>query len=82
MKTQGPDKAKQYLVDGKYSFVDLVDIDRLKAMFERFSQATGFTTGLVSYPIRRYSSVPAGGLFARNSTALSRIPKPIAHKAT
>ncbi len=38
------------LVDGKYSFQDLVDIDRLRGMFERFSQATGFTTGLVSFP--------------------------------
>ncbi len=40
----------KYLVDGKYSFKDLVDIDRLRVMFERFSQATGFTTGLISYP--------------------------------
>ena len=40
----------QYLVDGKYSFKDLVDIDRFRVMFERFSQATGFTTSLVSYP--------------------------------
>ena len=38
------------LIDGKYSFKELVAIDRLKDMFERFSQATGFTTGLVSYP--------------------------------
>ncbi len=41
---------KEYLVDGKYSFKELVAIDRLKDMFERFSQATGFTTGLISYP--------------------------------
>ncbi len=42
--------AFRYLVDGKYSFKDLVDIERLRAILERFSQATGFTTGLVSYP--------------------------------
>jgi ligand-binding sensor protein len=40
----------KYLVDGKYSFKELVAIDRLKDMFEHFSQATGFKTGLVSYP--------------------------------
>jgi len=44
-------KSKQKnLVEGKYSFEDLVDISHLRKMFERFSQATGFTTGLVSYP--------------------------------
>ncbi|MCK5125833.1 MAG: PAS domain S-box protein [candidate division Zixibacteria bacterium] len=40
----------EHLIDGKYSFRDLVDMDRLREMFESFSQATGFTTGLVSYP--------------------------------
>ncbi len=44
------DPEREYLVDGQYSFRDLVDIDQLREMFERFSQATGFTTGLVSYP--------------------------------
>ncbi len=38
------------LVDGMYSFRDLVDIGRLRTMFESFSEATGFTTGLVSFP--------------------------------
>ena len=38
------------LVDGVYSFRDLVDLDRLGKIFEQFSQATGFTTGLVTYP--------------------------------
>ncbi|MBF0528202.1 MAG: PocR ligand-binding domain-containing protein [Deltaproteobacteria bacterium] len=45
MKPENP-----YLVDGRYSFKDLVDIDRLREVFERFTQATGYTTGLVSYP--------------------------------
>ncbi len=44
------DQQDKNLVDGKYSFRDLVDIDRLRLMFERFSKATGFTTGLVSHP--------------------------------
>jgi PAS domain S-box-containing protein len=38
------------LIDGKYSIKDLVDLDRLRAIFESFSQTTGFTTGLLSYP--------------------------------
>ncbi len=40
----------EHLVDGKHTLRDLVDIDRLREMLERFSRATGFTTGLVSYP--------------------------------
>jgi len=40
----------QFLIDGKYSFKDLVDINRLREMFESFSRATGFTTGLISHP--------------------------------
>jgi PAS domain S-box-containing protein len=38
------------LSDSRYSFKNLVDIDRLRSIFERFSKATGFTTGLVSFP--------------------------------
>jgi len=41
---------KKHLVDGQYSFVDLVDIAKLKDLFEQFSIATGYTTGLTSYP--------------------------------
>ncbi len=37
------------LVDDKYSIKDLVDIERLRSIFEEFSQATGVTTGFVSY---------------------------------
>jgi len=40
----------KHLLDDKYSFKELVDIDQLREMFERFSMATGFTTGIVSYP--------------------------------
>lgn len=38
------------LVDGKYSFQDLVDIDQLRTTLEDFSSATGYTTSLASYP--------------------------------
>jgi PAS domain S-box-containing protein len=38
------------LIEGKYSIRDLVDLDRLRELFESFSLATGFTTGMLSYP--------------------------------
>jgi len=38
------------LVDGRYRFEDLVDIEQLRNIFEKFSAVTGYTTGLVSYP--------------------------------
>ena len=37
-------------MDKNYSIQDLVDIERLRELFENFSKATGFTTGFVSYP--------------------------------
>jgi PAS domain S-box-containing protein len=43
-------KDVSHLVDGKYAITDLVDIDKLRALLEEFSDATGFTTGFVSYP--------------------------------
>ena len=46
-------EAQQYLVDGKYTFEELVDIEQLRKMFEHFSLATGFTTGLVSFPAQQ-----------------------------
>ena len=33
-----------------YSIKDLINIERLRGIFENFSLATGFTTGFVSYP--------------------------------
>ena len=39
-----------HLVDGKYSIKDLVDIESLTRILEKFSRSTGFTTGFVSYP--------------------------------
>ncbi len=48
--TESPEAKKQYLVNGKYSIKDLVDIAYLKKIMELFSEATGFTTGFVSFP--------------------------------
>ena len=51
MKNNNEMKKKgAYLVDGKYSFKDLADIERLREIFEKFSLATGYSIGLVSYP--------------------------------
>ena len=49
-----PDKAPQsenpHLVDGKYTIKDLVDIEQLRLVLEKFSKATGYTIGFLSYP--------------------------------
>jgi len=37
------------LIDGKYSILDLVDIDRMREIFEKFSAVTGFTIGLLAH---------------------------------
>jgi PAS domain S-box-containing protein len=39
-----------HLIEGKFAFVDLVDLGRLQELLEKFSKATGFTTGLLSHP--------------------------------
>jgi len=39
-----------HLVDGKYSIRDLIDIERLRKTLNKFSLATGFTTGFLEYP--------------------------------
>jgi two-component system, cell cycle sensor histidine kinase and response regulator CckA len=36
--------------DGKYTLEDLVDMEELRAVLEKFTQATGFTTGFLSHP--------------------------------
>lgn len=40
----------QHLIDGKYTLKELVNLDSLRQIFEKFTSITGFTTGLVSYP--------------------------------
>ena len=37
-------------MESQYSIKDLIDIERLRGILEKFSSATGFTTGFVSYP--------------------------------
>ena len=39
-----------HLVDGKYSIKDLIDIESLHKTLEKFSAATGFTTGFLECP--------------------------------
>ena len=39
-----------HLVDGKYGICDLVDIERLRGIFEKFTLATGFTIGFLDHP--------------------------------
>jgi two-component system NtrC family sensor kinase len=38
------------LIDGKYAISDLVDIERLRRIFELFHKCSGFTIGLVAHP--------------------------------
>lgn len=40
----------EQLVDGKYGIRDLVDIDELQRIFDRFYDATGFTIGFLDHP--------------------------------
>ncbi|MCX5678352.1 MAG: PAS domain S-box protein [Candidatus Omnitrophica bacterium] len=47
-KDSGP--LNEYLVDGKYSIKDLVDIKGLRPIFEMLSELTGVAIGLNSYP--------------------------------
>jgi PAS domain S-box-containing protein len=43
-------KDNSYLIDGKHSIRDLVDLEGLRRIFERFSQATGFTIRFLEHP--------------------------------
>ncbi|MBF0122827.1 MAG: PAS domain S-box protein [Candidatus Omnitrophica bacterium] len=44
------DKQIDHLVDGKYGILDLVDIERLRKIFEMFTESTGFTIGFLDHP--------------------------------
>jgi PAS domain S-box-containing protein len=44
------EKNENFLVDGKYSIGDLVDLERLRGIFEKFTQSTGFTIGFLDHP--------------------------------
>ena len=39
-----------HLVDEKYGICDLVDVAELRRIFERFTEATGFTIGFLDHP--------------------------------
>ena len=39
-----------HLVDGKYGIADLVDLEKLRGLFENFTEATGFTIGFLDHP--------------------------------
>ena len=39
-----------HLIDGKYGIKDLVDLEQLQHLCERFTQATGFTIGFLDHP--------------------------------
>ena len=40
----------RHLVDGKYGINELVDIEELRRIFARFTEATGFTAGFLDHP--------------------------------
>jgi len=44
------DPSIEYLVDGRYTIGDLVDIEKLRRIFEQFTEATGFTVGFLDHP--------------------------------
>ena len=45
-----PEINASYLVDGKYTITDLVSLEPLKGIFEKFTRATGFTIGFLDHP--------------------------------
>jgi PAS domain S-box-containing protein len=51
---KGKGKAKKVnndnLVDGRYAIQDLVDMELLRNIFEKFTQSTGFTIGFLDHP--------------------------------
>ncbi len=45
-----PPQITENLIDGKYSITDLVNLERLQIIFEKFTLATGFTIGFLDHP--------------------------------
>jgi PAS domain S-box-containing protein len=53
-KKQGDScKDENFLVNEKYSVSDLIDLEKLKRIFEKFSIATNFTTGFIEQPSQK-----------------------------
>ena len=46
------ESAKSRLIEGKYSFKELIDFDELERILALFSEATGFTIVLATHPKR------------------------------
>ncbi len=42
--------ADDQLIDGKYAISDVLDLKKLQLIFEKFTQATGFTIGFLDHP--------------------------------
>jgi len=49
LKGPSADTGLPDLVDGKYGFADLVELDKLRAIFQQYSNTTGLAVGLVSH---------------------------------
>ena len=49
-ETAGREAKRPARVDGQYSIRELVDVEQLRHIFEKFSRASGFTTGFISFP--------------------------------
>ena len=47
---KSPHKDTENLIDGKYRITDLVDMERLQGIFNKFTLATGFTIGFLDHP--------------------------------
>jgi hypothetical protein len=78
----GRRKVNSSLFHGKYSIRNLVDIDRLRHIFEKFSRVTGFGTAFVEYPSQEVLIARAGERSAPSSTGPSPPPGKVAGKAT
>ncbi len=44
------EEQNDYLIDGKYSINDLVDMSKLRKIFQMFTDTTGFTIGFLDHP--------------------------------
>jgi PAS domain S-box-containing protein len=44
---------REGLLDGEYAIEDLVDLDKLKMIFEKFSSSTGYAVGFIAHPSAR-----------------------------
>jgi len=81
-----------HLLDGHYSISDLIDMDRLRPVFERFCQFTGYGLAFMTYPdeellavtgwrevcfaFHRANPASAGICFKSNSALIAKASKP------